>query len=461
MSGGNLKQNLESDLGLFSEPFKTPAVPKAFMKTMKSNEEFFDDQIKKNRGTIKDDLIRSAAKISKKARQSKSYKDAEKKRNSLENLFKNIYVYYKGAEQYYTGCIGVEKIKEYNKKIEGKTKKLIQKGDLTLSYLSHANFRRFHENNKYALSFVNDCQPPKTNNIYLKKFDAYMPYKSRCELLYSYLQTLFSTCLSAIDKAYNEVLEQNNRPQPSKGTCKKFEDTMKRLYDANYEYEKCVSEIKEETQKHNIFYNLGKNKYDIQNMYSEIDNISKSLESMISAAKRVTLNVEFISVKKESMEEYENLMRVLESINSNLNNISNHISKGDYESFERDYRSVVDSLNSIPEFVKEFKTIKYREKVDFDKELKNYEASLSALAQKTENMVTEFNKFTEKLKQAFLEFQETLARESIASAIKMLVQIALLVTPFSKQTSTMVSEFSKEFNKLTAGGNLPHLTVKS
>lgn len=449
-------RNLESDLGLFSEPFKTPAVPKAFMKTMKSSEENFNKDIKKYaHATAGEKIVSGFAKISNAAKKSKTYQKNEKRKKMLTSLFQTRIVYYQEAEKFFAGCKGVDEIKKYNKKIQDNYYNLIKKIYLN-AYVDCSRFPI----EKYDLSFINDCPPPKTQNIYLKKFDTYMPYKSRCELLYSYLQTLFSTHLSDIDKTYNEVLEQNNRLQPSKGTCKKFEDTMKRLYDANYEYEKCVSEIKEETQKHSVFYNLGKNKYDIQNMYSEIDNISKSLESMISAAKRVTLNVEFISVTKKSMGKYENLMRVLESINNNLNNISNHIFKGDYESFERDYRSVVDSLNSVPELVKEFETIKYREKVDFGKELKNYEASLSDLANKTENMVTEFNKFTDKLKQAFEEFKETLAKESIASAIKMLVQITLLVTPFSKQTTTMVSDFSKEFNKLTAGGNLPRLTVK-
>lgn len=464
-------RDLESDLGLFSKRFKGVAVPKQFMNITEEREKLFDSEIKERaHARVDQKLVSAFSKISDRAKKSKTYEAEIARRERLTRLFLTCNPYYKDAEKYFEGCKGVEKIKKFNKKIQNQYKKLDSKG-----YIIHdeelfksSEFRK----EQYDLSFAEenaisrdvsedyiakhkqmfeDKPIQTTGEISLPKFKENQNYKQRCEVLYSYLQTLFSTVLNLTNNVYSSVYKR--QPELPTGTEADIDVAMNQFDDSLKKYEDCVEKVEEQAKKHKIYFDSAYNKPQMDKIRSDIKDIRKNFKNFLSAGRRLEMDAHFVSLGANDAKEYKSLMDTLTNMSELLNKIARFINEGDYDKFQRNYEQVAKYFNKLPNLIDKFANVAQQEHFKKDEELANCVKHIEDLKEASEKLQTRTQRFTEEFSKAYENFMKKVKMMVLGNIVGGVA--STLASTFLGSAGGVFSAFASDFKILERTTNLP------
>lgn len=447
---------IDFDLGLHASKFKTPSIPGTFMESTEASINFFNSEIKKCAPTVGQKLFSSITKIIGKNEKN----DTQKRHERLGNLFRSVYYRYIEAEKYFSGCSGIDVIAKYNKKIQTEYNRMLNKG-----YINELNKNIDDKNlfpkEKYSLNFAKpDSIPSKTiETVFLgqetgilkffPKFKENMNYKTRCELLYSYLQTFFSTCLSMINTIYRKTLDDKNRIDGLGAAQGAFNNAINAIEYSLKSFNECVRKVDAEVAKHKFYFGTGDNKKGMREVNRSIKRIRQCLETMLSTGRRLNLNARFVFLGDEGKQAYENLVDVLININDNLNQMAKYISKGNYDELERNYKQVVEYFKSLPIFVEKFKNSRsYKVSTPAREELKRYKTSIEKLAKDAENLNTKIIAFTKEFEVEYKEFKEKTIKLGVISAFRGMAKFVALYVPLMGVVNSIFDSFMTDFKML-------------
>ena len=472
---------IDFDLGLHASKFKTPSIPGTFMESTEASINFFNSEIKKCAPTVGQKLLSSITKIIGKKNgtlkketespeglnNSKDERsDAQKRHDRLSGLFRSVYYRYMEAEKYFAGCSGIDVIAKYNKKIHTEYKRILKKG-----YINELNKNPGEKNlfpkEKYSLAFANPDSIPSEafleskaiQKVFLEqkietlkffpKFKENMNYKTRCELLYSYLQTFFSTCLSMINTIYRETLENKNLVDGLGAVQGTFNNAINAIEYSLKSFNECVEKVDAEVAKHKFYFSTGDNKKGMREVNRSIKRTRQCLETMLSTGRRLNLNARFVFLGDEEKQAYENLVGVLININDNLNQMAKYISKGNYDELERNYKQIVEYFKSLPVFVEKFKNSKsYKVSAPAKEELKRYKTSIEKLAEDAENVNTKIIAFTKEFEVEYKEFKEKTIKLGVISTFRGMAKFVALFVPFVSVVNSTFDSFMTDFKIL-------------
>ncbi len=466
---------IDFDLGLHASKFKTPSIPGTFMESTEASINFFNSEIKKCAPTVGQKLLSSITKIIGKKNgtlkketespeglnNSKNEKnDTQKRHDRLSGLFRSVYYRYMEAEKYFAGCSGIDVIAKYNKKIQTEYNRMLNKG-----YINELNKNIDDKNlfpkEKYSLNFAKPDSIPSEaiENVFLgketgilkffPKFKEGMNYKTRCELLYSYLQTFFSTCLSMMNTIYRETLKNKNCVDGLGAVQGTFNNAINAIEYSLKSFNECVKKVDAEVAKHKFYFSTGDNKKGMREVNRSIKRTRQCLETMLSTGRRLNLNASFVFLGGEEKQAYENLVGVLININDNLNQMAKYISKGNYDELERNYKQIVEYFKSLPVFVEKFKNSRsYKVSAPAREELKRYKTSIEKLAKDAENLNTKIIAFTKEFEVEYKEFKEKTIKLGVISTFRGMAKFVALFVPFVSVINSIFDSFMADFKML-------------